>query len=66
MAFFRNFPVVNYNFGDETFTTLFQNITAYINIIDNLQDDVSFYNTYFIDQGERPDTLSNKLYGSMD
>jgi len=66
MAFFRNFPVVNYNFGDETFTTLFQNITAYISIIDNLQDDVSFYNTYFIDQGERPDTLSNKLYGSMD
>ena len=66
MAFFRNFPLVDYNFGDETFTTIFQNITAYISIIDSLQDDVSFYNTYFIDQGERPDTLSNKLYGSMD
>jgi len=66
MAFFRNFPVVNYNFGDEKFDTLFQNITAYISIIDALKDDVSFYNSYFIDQGERPDTLANKLYGSMD
>ena len=35
-TFFQNFPLVNYNFGNETDTALFQNISAYIKIIDDL------------------------------
>ena len=60
--FFRNFPLAEYKFGNEETTALFQNISAYINIIDELKDDVAFFNTLHIAEGERPDTLSFKLY----
>ena len=60
--FFNNFPLLAYNFGDETKGSLFQNISAYISIIDEVKDEVSAYNTIFIDDDERPDTLSYKLY----
>jgi len=66
MSFFRNFPRVNYLFGNETSTALFQNITAYIDLIDQVSDDTSFYEKYTIIDGERPDTLSYKLYGTVD
>ena len=56
--FFRNFPLAEYKFGNEETTALFQNISAYINIIDELKDDVAFYTTHHIGEGERPDTLS--------
>ena len=62
-SFFKDFPLVNYQFGDETDTALFQNITTYISILDALRDDVSFYNDYFIGEGERPDVVSQRLYG---
>ena len=64
MSFFRNFPLVNYNFGNEINTTLFQNITAYIDVVDQVKDDISFYEPYFIKDNERPDILSQQLYGT--
>ena len=63
--FFRNFPIVNYSFGGLPDTVLFENITAYIKIIDDIKDNVAFYETTFIDDFERPDTLSFKLYGTV-
>ena len=66
MSFFRNFPIAQYYFGNETSTALFQNITAYIDLIDQVSDDTSFYELYTIIDGERPDTLSYKLYGTVD
>lgn len=66
MAFFRNFPIVNYKFGDEEDIALFNNITAYIDLIDQISDDASFYTNYVIQDGERPDILSYKLYGTPD
>ena len=36
--FFRNFPLTEYKFGNEETTALFQNISAYINIIDELKN----------------------------
>ena len=66
MSFFRNFPVVNYRFGDEVNTNLFQNLSAYIDMIDQISDDVAFYEKYTIMDGERPDVLSYKLYGTID
>lgn len=66
MAFFRNFPLINYKFGDETSTALFQNITAYVDLIDQVSDDASFYQKYTIKDGDRPDSLSYKLYNTVD
>lgn len=65
MSFFRNFPIVNYKFGNEISTTLFQNLTSYIDLIDQVTDDAAFYETYTIIDGERPDSVSYKLYNSV-
>ena len=48
MSFFRNFPTVAYNFGNETFDTTFHNLTTYIDLIDQIADDASFYEKYYI------------------
>lgn len=66
MTFFSNFPVVDYNFGDEIDPAFFQNLTAYIDILDQVKDDISFYETYTIRDDERPEVLSQRLYGTMD
>lgn len=65
MSFFRNFPIINYNFGDEISPSLFQNITAYVDLINQISDDNSFYEYYTIMDGERPDVLSYKLYNTV-
>lgn len=65
MTFFRNFPLTEYQFGDETSFAIFQNITSYIDLIDQISDDTTFYETYTIIDGERPDTLSYKLYETI-
>lgn len=66
MSFFRNFPLINYQFGDETTNTVFQNLTAYIDLIDQVSDDASFYENYYIKDFTRPDVLSYELYGTTD
>ena len=64
--FFNSFPVITYAFGNNPDRILFQNITAYIKIIDDIKDDIAFYQTEFINDFERPDTMSFKLYGTTD
>jgi len=47
--YFQRFPFVNYNFGDNEANTIFPNITAYIDIVDQIKDEVSFYeNTLYL------------------
>jgi len=65
MSFFSNFPIVDYKFGNEVDTSLFQNLTVYVDLIDQVIDNSSLYNTYTIQDGERPDSLSFKLYGTV-
>lgn len=60
--FFQNFPILSYKFGNEVDLTVMQNISAFISIIDELKDDTAFYTTRYIEDYERPDTLSYKLY----
>lgn len=64
MSFFRNYPLSAYKFGDAENPVLFQNLSVYIDLIDQVQDDKSYYQTVNILDGERPDTLSQKLYGT--
>jgi len=61
-TFFKNFPLIAYNFGNETDPALFQNISAYIKVIDEIANDIAFYTTIHIQDYDRPDSLSFKLY----
>lgn len=62
--YFKNLPKVSYRFGDNESSSLFNNITAYVDIIDQIKQEVSFYEKYTILDGDRPDIVSQKLYGT--
>lgn len=62
MAFFNFFPNVPYKFGNEQNPDLFTDLSIYADVIDQLRDNVAFYYDYNIEEGERPDQLSNKIY----
>lgn len=64
MSYFKYFPrVSDYQFGNEKSKTAFQNLSVYVDIIDQIKDNISFYRKYTIIDGERPDHVSTKLYG---
>jgi len=60
--FFSNFPQVLYRFGDEVDFNAFQNISAYVEVLDQVKNNSSLYVKHTILDGERPDVLSQKLY----
>lgn len=64
MQYFQDFKKLNYQFGNESTFEVFQNITAYADIIDSIKDDAAFYTFDQIYEGFRPDQLSQKLYGT--
>ena len=64
MSYFTNFPNVAYTFGNESTQNVVQDITAYVQIVDEIKDNLNFYSSYTILEGERPDQLSQKLYGT--
>lgn len=64
--YFKNFSLTDYRFGDNEPPVLFDNISQYVDLIDSLKDDVSFYSKHTIISGDRPDTLSYRLYGTTD
>jgi len=63
--YFSNFTKTPYKFGNETYNTQFQNILTYVDIIDDIKDNLDFYQIYAI-QNERPDQLSYKLYNTAE
>lgn len=66
MSYFKNFPAIDYYFGNKTQPTRFQNMMVYADLIDQIKDDVSVYTEYNIQDGDRPDQISQKLYGTTD
>ena len=64
MSYFRNVPMVPYRFGTSEDHALHQNLSRYTDLVDQVRNNSSFYQKYTILDGERPDTLSQKLYGS--
>ncbi len=66
MSFFRNFGYVSYKFGNEINPAIFQNLSTYIDVIDQVKDNLSFYELYYIRDDVRPDNLSYELYGTND
>lgn len=66
MSYFNKLRSIPYLFGNENYTTAFQDISTYIDIIDQIKDNANFYTYYEIQEGERPDNLSQKIYGTPD
>ena len=64
MRYFSSFDQLLYRFGNEESQTAFQDLSAYSDVVDELKDNVISYNTYDINEGYRPDQLSQALYGS--
>lgn len=71
MLFFKDFPRTAYVFGDQETQggeqvtyEIFQDISRYSDIIDQIRDNVSFYRKYSIQENDRPDQVSYKLYGT--
>jgi hypothetical protein len=64
--YFAPFPLLQYRFGTNEDPVLFQNISTYIDLVDQIKDDISYYQVMQIEEYERPDTLSYKLYGTTD
>jgi hypothetical protein len=63
--FFKNYPQTLYKFGNEQSATAIQDLSAYVDLIDQIKDNINFYTKYTIMDGDRQDTLSYKLYGSI-
>lgn len=71
MSYFRNFPRTAYYFGnnkdlggEKLSYEIFQDISRYSDVIDQIRDNVSFYRNYSIQENDRPDQVSFKLYGT--
>lgn len=66
MSYFRYFPDEFYRFGDEETTEIFANLSAYAEVVDEIKDNIAFYEDYYVQEGERPDQLSFRLYDTPD
>lgn len=64
--YFKYFPIIDYKFGNETSFAKFENLSVYADVIDQVADAVTAYEEYYILPNERPDQVSEKLYGTPD
>ena len=64
MQYFQDFPSLLYTFGDEVDPVVFQDISRYSDVVDQIKDNLVFYNFHTIQEGFRPDQVSIQLYGS--
>lgn len=64
--YFREFPKVFYKFGSNETPVYFQKLSKYVDVVDSLKEAVSAYLEYEINDFDRPDTLSYKLYGKSE
>lgn len=64
MKYFTSLERLLYKFGNEQTTVSFQDISSYVDVIDQVKDSIAFYSLYDINEGYRPDQLSLALYGT--
>ena len=65
MPHFKRYPKVLYKFGNELDPVVTQNLATYVDIIDQVKDDITIYADYTILDGDRPDILSYRMYGDI-
>lgn len=66
MSFFNQFPVRTYDADKDGIQDTVTDIFRYVDVDDNRIDSISSYIFYDIEDGERPDIVSQKLYGTPD
>jgi hypothetical protein len=66
MAFFRQFPKTQYDFFNRGVNYNITDMFRYVNVDYSFLDDVATYSYYRIQNGERPDIVSQRLYGTPD
>tara|TARA_B100000424_G_scaffold271225_1_gene273063 strand:- start:1912 stop:2640 length:729 start_codon:yes stop_codon:yes gene_type:complete len=64
MQYFKDFGNLFYKFGNEVDPVIFEDISRYVDIIDQIKDDLTFLNVHTIQEGFRPDQVSIQLYGN--
>jgi hypothetical protein len=64
--YFKRFGLLKYKFGDNTTTTVFQNLSQYVDLFDQVRTSDVLFEDATILSGERPDQLSFRLYGTVD
>lgn len=62
--YFESFPKVLYLYGNEITPVATQNLSKLSTLIDEIGDQISAYIEYEIRDFERPDSLSQRLYGN--
>lgn len=66
MSYFRNFPKVDYTLDKTGVTKEMVDLTAFARINVNRLDNVAHYSWYTISDGDRPENVSYRLYGTTD
>ncbi len=66
MAFFKLFPKVGYDLNQSGILQNVVNIYRSVRPLQEFVDNVAAYNLYEIKNGERPDIVSERLYGTPD
>tara|TARA_Y200000002_G_scaffold249930_1_gene207068 strand:- start:4262 stop:5137 length:876 start_codon:yes stop_codon:yes gene_type:complete len=66
MAFFKLFPKVPYDLRNDGVLQNIVNIYRSVRPLQNFVDNVSAYKFYEVKNGERPDIVSERLYGTPD
>jgi hypothetical protein len=66
MAFFKQFPIIKHDTAVDGIINDIVDMYRHVDVNDVLIDDASTYTYYEIKNGERPDTVSSRLYGTPD
>ena len=64
MSYFQTFSTIPYQFGNAEKQVAFPDLSSYVDLIDRVKDSLGFYQEFFIMEGDRPDQLSQRLYGT--
>jgi len=66
MSFFTQFPKIQYDINANGIKTEITDIFRHVDVNEKFIDNITTYTWYEIKEGERPDVVSNRLYGSPD
>lgn len=64
--YFSYFPTVNYNLFFDGQKSELTDIFRIVKVKSQFKDDITYYTFYDVQDGERPDVVSTKLYGTPD
>ena len=65
-TFFTNFENVPYSFGDNETPVFTKKLSQYVSVLDQVRNTETLIEKYTVVAGDRPDTISFKLYGTVD